>query len=586
MRATSPTTTEDPSGVPVTTDAAGRPIINRLALMYESLAYFMSQLKDEAGQPLAVADHHEEWCGLLVHSPLLCMLAPRDHGKSWTVISYLLWRAWRHNRDPLTGQLRPDMPEGRLEVLYFSDIIQQATERFDTFRSLLAAEGNRDIFADILPDFRRGTSATIRGVWAQRRVRLKNGFEAVARGFRTSTRGVHPDLIVLDDVLNDTNTLTKYQRDRTWRYLMGTIMPMNAQQVIVIGTAFHYDDLLHRLKPDKRKAPMVIGGRKTFWVWRKYRAVQWEPVDENGAPIVDAKGEAVPRVLWPEKHSVEDLEGRRDADPLLFAREFQNDPRDDASSLFPDKLTKPAIVAGSGEPFAAPVMDPEEFFALPYDLRPAPYVKDQYEFTVLSGDMALGSEADNDYCVIEVGSYNLQTQKRKLIWAYRKRGLDLHQQVNALRMACWMFGVDLGCIEHNNFQRWVRSETTKWPETVGRIVGHNTGPEKQRLEDGVPSLVITLAQRMWTIYSGDKTALRFATLWATELNAFGWKDDKLQGVGEHDDIVMAFWLLERAIRLINTLLQQGPEDQMLGLEDVGIDKVRVAGWDSPLAYQR
>lgn len=510
---------------------------------------------------------------ITVDSPSHLYLAGRQMiatHNTWTVLSYLLWRAWKHNRHPITGELLPDMPEGRLEVLYFSDTIQQAGERFETFRGLLSAEGNRDIFGDILPDFRRGKVATIRSVWAQRRVRLKNGFTAVARGYRTSTRGVHPTIVVLDDVLNDTNTLTKYQRDKTWRYLMATIMPMNAKQVIVIGTAFHYDDLLHRLKPDKRKAPLVVNGRKTYFVWRKYRAVNWDTGD----------------VLWPEQHSIEDLEGRRDADPLLFAREFQNDPRDDASSIFPAHLTKPAIDAGAAEPFAAPVMKVEDFWALPPELRPPPYVKDQYEFTVLSADMALSGEVGADYCAIEVGSYDVRTQKRRLIWAMRERGLDFHQQVQALRMACWLFKIDLGCMEHNSFQRWVRAETLKYPETAGRIVGHNTGPERQTLQEGVPSLVIGLAQRLWTIYSGDKAALRFASIWQSEMNAFGWKDDKLQGVGEHDDTVMAFWLLERAVRLINTLLQAGPEEQFVGLADVGIDRVRVAGWDQPFAYGR
>jgi len=29
--------------------------------------------------------------------------------------------------------------------------------------------------------------------------------------------------------------------------------------------------------------------------------------------------------------------------------------------------------------------------------------------------------------------------------------------------------------------------------------------------------------------------------WLSECEAFGWQDDKLEGVGEHDDTVMAWW---------------------------------------------
>lgn len=535
------------------------------ALLWASFPYFMSQLRDETGALLAVAEHHEEWCGLLVVNPLVCLLAPRDHGKSYTVIAYLLWRAWRHNRHPLTGELLDEMPDGKLEVLYFSDTVPQVQERMQSLQSLMLA--NETLFADVLPDFARGKAATVRAAWSTRRIRLKNRFEIRTRGYRTSTRGAHPDLVVLDDVLNDNSTLTQYQRDRGWRYFQGTVMPMNARQVIVIGTAFHYDDLLHRLKPDKNKAPLVVHGRKVRFVWRKYKAVNWDSRE----------------VLWQERHTVEELEGIRDADALLFSREYQNDPRDDASSLFPTDMTEPAIAMGKLMPYVFPVIRPLSWFQQPPTEWPRTYVKDPFEFVVMSGDMALSSNAAADYCVINVGSYNVKTQKRTLLWALRGRGWGFDEQVKAIRLACLLFPIDLGVLEHNTFQRWVHDETLKYPETAGRIVGHNTGPEKQQLQEGVPGLAISLAQQLWTISAGDKEALRYARTWQTEMQAFGWKDGKLQGVGEHDDTVIAFWLLERAVRLINTFLRQGPPSEYIGMADVGIERVRLTGdWDNPI----
>jgi hypothetical protein len=535
------------------------------SLMWASFPYFMSQLVDEQATQLAVAEHHEEWCGLLVINPLVCLLAPRDHGKSYTVIAYLLWRAWRHNRSPLTGELIDGLPEGKLEVLYFSDTVTQVMERMQSLQSLALA--NEALFGDVLPDFARGKAATVRAAWSTRRVRLKNRFEIRTRAFRTSTRGAHPDVIVLDDVLNDTNTMTQYQRDKGWRYFQGTVMPMNAKQVIVIGTALHYDDLLHRLKPDKKKAPLVVHGRRVRFTWRKYRAVNWDTRE----------------VLWSERHTIDELEGIRDADALLFSREYQNDPRDDASSLFPTDMTEPAIAFGKLIPFAMPVIRPSSFFAAPPESWPRRYMKDPYEFVVLSGDMALSSNAAADYCVINVGSYNVKTQKRQLLWALRGRGWGFDEQVKAIRLACLLFPVDLGVMEHNTFQKWVHDETLKYPETAGRIVGHNTGPEKQQLQEGVPGLAISLAQGLWTIAAGDKDALRYARTWQMEMQAFGWKDGKLQGVGEHDDTVIAFWLLERAVRLINTFLRQGPPEQYIGMSDVGIKRVQLTGdWDNPV----
>lgn len=538
----------------------------RPALLYLSFKYFMSQIKDEKGEFLAVWEHHEEWCDLLEHSPLLCLLAPRDHGKSYTVISYMLWRAWRHNRSPFTGELLDAMPDGRYETLYFSDTLTQIGERMETLQSLVLA--NPDLFGDMQPDMRRSKTA-LRTSWSTRRIRFKNGWELRTRAWKTSTRGAHPQMIVLDDVLNETNTLTQYQRDKTWKYFSGTVMPMNPEKIIVIGTAFHYGDLLHLLKPDKRKAPLVVHGRRVRFVWRKYRAVNWD------------SGE----VLWRERHGIEELEGLRDADAITFSREYQNDPRDDASSLFPTTLTEPAIKAGSAFGFeATTLLRPSQFFELPMGERPPAYRKqDIGEFVVASSDMALSEKAGADYCVVNVGSFNVRTMQKRLLWAIRGRGWGFEEQVQALRMAGALFPIDLGVMEHNSFQRWVHEETTKWPETAGKFVGHNTGPEKQTMAEGVPGLIISLSQHQWTWPSGSKESLRYARILQTEASAFGWKDGKLQGVGEHDDTVMTWWLLERATRMILTMLKLGAEEQWVGMEDVGIERVQIGTWDSPLA---
>jgi hypothetical protein len=54
-----------------------------------------------------------------------------------------------------------------------------------------------------------------------------------------------------------------------------------------------------------------------------------------------------------------------------------------------------------------------------------------------------------------------------------------------------------------------------------------------------------------------------------ELNAFGFVDGKLQGVGEHDDTVLGLWLTERAIRMIEALPEM-PGTSDYTAEEVGI----------------
>jgi len=50
--------------------------------------------------------------------------------------------------------------------------------------------------------------------------------------------------------------------------------------------------------------------------------------------------------LWPERFRADKLLAIRDADPLIFAREHQNESRDDAPAPVPYNITQRAINAG------------------------------------------------------------------------------------------------------------------------------------------------------------------------------------------------------------------------------------------------
>lgn len=532
-------------------EADGSLGLTYLQALWTSFPFFMGELVDDSGAHLLVEPHTEEWCNLYQDSARCVLMAPRDHGKTYVGMAYLLWRCWRHNRSP-DGHLLSGQPDGRFSAVLFSETLTQADGFFETFQSLFLS--NLGLLGDIAPDFTRLRRSALRDVWSNRRVRLRNGASVTIRAFRTSTRGLHPDLVMLDDVLSDKNCLTAYQRNKNWTYFVGTLLPMNATQYIVTGTAQHYDDLLHRLRKHSRASKIV----KHPFVWRKFRAVDW------------VSGQT----LWPARYDLDALLEKQEMDAILFAREYQNDPRDDASSLFPFSLTEPALKLGHEYVLLGPPVGGDIPGA------PAPvYRRLPHERVLLSADFALSGEAGADYCVILVGVLDLHTQKRRLIAVRRGRGWNFERQVMELRLACLMYGVDIGVMEHNSFQRWVYAEVQKYPETAGRIVGHQTGVERQDLKDGVPGLVIELAQGLWIIPTGNAPSEAFAKLWQMEFNAFGWKDDKLQGVGEHDDIVMSQWLLSRCARIVNTLMSLGAQDRMITMEDVGIERVRIGDWD-------
>ncbi len=513
------------------------------ATMWGSFKYFFGQLVNERGESLKTNWHHIEWCDLLQGHDRLCLLAPRDHGKSWTCVAYLLWRCWRHNRDPLTGLLMTDLPEGKWEAVIFSESMAQAESFFEVFQSLMLA--NERLFSDILPDFARGRAATIPNVWSRRRTRLKNRAQLSIRSYQTSTRGLHPDLILCDDVLSDKNTASEFQRAKAWKYFVSTLLPMNPKQIIIVGTAFHYDDVLHRLKPPKgsaaRRADLAALGIRSLFEWQKYRSYD---------PVTHA-------TLWLERYSYERLMAIAEMmdNPALFNREYQNDPRADTSSMFPYSLT-------------TLLRHPELTFV-------ASYMPTAEEVVVFGMDVAISAEVGADFTVLLVAALNRNTQERRLLMGFRLKGLGFREQVQLIRDVCRAFNVALGLIEENGFQKWLKDELSKYPETATRVLGHKTGTEKSDLADGVPAMKIVMQNRLWQWPFGDEPSISLVKTLQAELAAYGWKDGKLQGVGEHDDTVMALWFTEKAARTIESWLRQPPVDEMVTAEDYGVERVQI-----------
>src|SRR5439155_18953773 len=135
--------------------------------MHENAAVFMSQLRDGRGDPLAVAVHHEQWLAHFDRGRIAVLLAPRDHGKTTTVASYLCWHLWRHNRHPDSGRLLAGLPAGAWEAVIFSATLAQAAHFFEVVQDLLLA--NRLLFGDVLPDLRGKVGAAIPEIWSRGR---------------------------------------------------------------------------------------------------------------------------------------------------------------------------------------------------------------------------------------------------------------------------------------------------------------------------------------------------------------------------------------------------------------------------------
>lgn len=507
-----------PFSQPIAPKATAEDVVR--LLMREDFKVFMSCVMGEDGLPLAVDEHHQRWCDLITELRRLVLLAPRDHSKSTTVLVYILWQFFRHATDPLTGQPRAT-PAGTFSVLLMSATRPQSGVLMERLRNLLACNP----WIDAMPAGDRRRSSAVRS--SDTHVRLGSGAELRIRPFRSATRGLHPDMLILDDVLTDENCGSELQRQRNWNYFIQTLLPMHPARFIVVGTAMHQTDLLHRLKPARGKP---IHG----FAWRKFRAINEEKAT----------------ALWPERHPYAELIQIRDDEPAMFSREYMNDPRDDMASYFPRELTQAAIDAGASN-----------------TLLPM-YQKQAHEFVVLGVDIGISGRAGADYSVAIVMVLDRYTRQRRVIATRRFKGLDLQQQIELYVDLAIRYGVDVGFIEDNVTQAWLVKELQK-REGGHVFYGHTTDRTRSRFDaDGIPILAYALLHGRWIVPSGDEASREFARIWQAELGAFGWRNGRIEGVGEHDDTVIASWLAELAARRIDRFLDESHEPELYFMEDL------------------
>jgi hypothetical protein len=154
--------------------------------------------------------------------------------------------------------------------------------------------------------------------------------------------------------------------------------------------------------------------------------------------------------------------------------------------------------------------------------------------------------------------------------------VDFRQQLNWLRETMVLYGVDIAVVEENGFQKWLFQESQRYPETAGKVIGHRTGQEKADLDEGVPALKLAFIDGLWELPVGDAESAAFFAWWQAEHAAFGYKDGRLRGVGEHDDTVMATWFCERGVRLLQEWLRRVKGDEILYAEDLGFEPVHIS----------
>lgn len=498
-------------------------------MMRQSCAFFASEVL--SGPPEApyngrfmVAEHHEEWDQLLADHDRICVQAPRDHGKTFFFdFAFPIWKS-------------AFIPNGKGYI--FSATQPQAVRILEDIKEEI--ESNPKL-QWLVPKNKKK--------WSSTAITLANGHKIYARGYGTKIRGAHPDWIVVDDGLNDEDAYSELVRQKHIDYFYTAItnMIIPGGQIVVVGTPFHAADLYADLSKNEK------------YCFRKYPALH--PQTEEA--------------LWPDRYCATDedqkwyqaqginvtsLESRRkEIGNVRFTREFLVEPISDDMSLFPGHLFR-------GEP--------TEQFHVKLGQSAAYWDEIGVTSRFIGVDFAMSSSTAADYTVVFVMGTD-RFQNRWVVDILRAKGLAYQQQLSLIKAAAKKYDPDMIFLESNQMQRIFGDElirTTDLPihkfttTGVGKYnpkqipKGNTSSSNKNSLEGGVPNIRVLLENGKFRIPRGDARSIEVTDSWIEEMKHFTWLEGKLQGVGSHDDQVMACWIADQAVRRGSFSFSDGSEE--------------------------
>ena len=162
-------------------------------------------------------------------------------------------------------------------------------------------------------------------------------FRITVKGAEQKLRGLmfdggRPDLIVIDDLLNEELVSNKDRREKLKKWVAGSLIPCTSERGIIrwVGTPMNLDDPLESKMPRETSKNTIITDLKVSgikkmgsWLAVKYRAHSRDWT----------------KLLWPERKSIEHFKELKEdftqqGIPEVYACEYLCDPVDDSIRFF------------------------------------------------------------------------------------------------------------------------------------------------------------------------------------------------------------------------------------------------------------
>lgn len=441
-------------------------------------AFSTAVMRDEkTGLPLDQASCHVAWHELAELHDRLIIWSSVESGKTWQVaIARTLW---------LLGQ------DPTLRVAVVSNTAGQADKILRTIKRYI--EASPELHA-VFPELRPGKEQ-----WTSRAITIARPYQS--KDPSVQTLGVHGnvlgsriDILIVDDLLDTENTRSAKMREDCFQWIQASLFSrLTAKaRVLVIGTAFHPDDALHRLA----KLP--------GWVAMRY-------------PVLGDDGQ--PR--WPERWPMERIQRvKEERGPLEFARTMLCVARSDEEARFRKEWVGWCLERGNGKRLCHGLQ------ALPNGIKTytgvdlAVQQKDGADLTCLF-TIAAHPNGDREVLNVEAGRWAGPEIILKII--------DHHRRYFSI------------CIVENNAAQDFIIQFARRDFAVP-IRAFTTGRNKAHPEFGIESIAAEMAGRKWIIPNTDGSLHPQLYEWVNEMLFY----DPRAHTG---DRLMASWFAREGVRL-------------------------------------
>ena len=426
------------------------------------------------------------------------------HGKSLLAISYCV---------------RKICMDRNISILFISASAGQAEKRVRLIKQFLESEKIISDWANgnDIPAF-KGSDAkwTSTQLYVQREgTAVDPTLEAIGSGGKIT--GAHVDIVIIDDLEDDTTTGSAGVRSKTREWLNATVTPILNQGglMIVIGTRKHADDAYEHMKKDP-----------TFTVIEDPAIIKWPTKyeycvekDENGREVLKGvKYTNDYKVLWPEYRDLDYLLlERRSMGTTLFAREMQNEV-----IAVEDSIIKPEWV--------------DACTTATYELGNIPVNLNLDDCSIIQcWDLSIESDAkkaatnDSDFTV----GFTLARDKKGCIWildVFRDRGLTQTEILSAIlqKYDKWKEYVSTVVVEKNSFGNLYiqQLQTTSLPVKAVAMTRHNS------LKSGIHKIAVLFENNLFKIPVGNEFSRQFLNTFAEEASQypFAKHDDTLSSL--------------------------------------------------------